>query len=236
MARPRLDLTNLSDKERERVLRSRARAIAWGAAHKDHIREREALKHAADPEKYRARDRERMKRETREKPTQARARRKRWADAHPEELKAAIARWNRANRNRINRRKKERLETDIEFRLGLVLRARIRSALNKGKREGHPIRDLGCSLAELKAHLESLWTEGMSWGELRLWHREMEHRPCSPTSVVHNEQPRGISCGRSFLQSSTHVVRREQQQRCALCRHRPENSESRRIGAQFIRA
>lgn len=193
MARKTIDLSTLTDKERERTLKARERAKAWALANperkraqdiaryarnrekdiaratewnrtnKDHVRDREALKRAEDPEKYRSRDNERRRRENAEKPDQARARRKRWADAHPEEQKAAIKRWNTANRQYINDKKKARILTDVEFRLSLILRARVRGALNKGKRAGHPIRDLGCTLSELRAHLEAQWVAGMSW-------------------------------------------------------------------------
>ncbi len=47
-------------------------------------------------------------------------------------------------------------------RLSRLLRARVYRAAKRG-RAGSAVRDLGCSVAELRAHLEQMWRPGMSW-------------------------------------------------------------------------
>ena len=66
----------------------------------------------------------------------------------------------------------ERYRTDVQYKLGILLRGRLRNALNGKLAGGHHVYDLGCSIDELKEHLESLFTEGMSWNNHKHdgWH------------------------------------------------------------------
>ena len=43
------------------------------------------------------------------------------------------------------------------------LRGRLRQALRGGFRVGSAVRDLGCTIEELKKHLESRFRPGMTW-------------------------------------------------------------------------
>jgi hypothetical protein len=43
------------------------------------------------------------------------------------------------------------------------LRARLRTALKCGHKAGSAVLDLGCSIEELKKHLESQFVPGMTW-------------------------------------------------------------------------
>ena len=60
-------------------------------------------------------------------------------------------------------RHRARKNNDIQFRLGQLLRARLYGALKNKTKAGSAVKDLGCSVNELKKHLQSLWQEGMSW-------------------------------------------------------------------------
>ena len=68
--------------------------------------------------------------------------------------------------------RKNRYDTDIEFKLSLVLRVRIRSAIKTNQKTGSAIDDLGCSVDELKIYLENQFQEGMSWDNWKYdgWH------------------------------------------------------------------
>lgn len=65
---------------------------------------------------------------------------------------------------------KSRSKVDLEFRLAQNLRSRLRSAIRYNLKKGSAIRDLGCSVSELKIHLESKFTDGMSWENYGKWH------------------------------------------------------------------
>ena len=47
---------------------------------------------------------------------------------------------------------------------GLCLRRRLYMAVRNNHRSGFAVRELGCSIAELKEHLERQFADGMTWG------------------------------------------------------------------------
>lgn len=57
----------------------------------------------------------------------------------------------------------DRCLRDVNFRLRVLLRGRICSALKGDTKTGSAVRDLGCSIEELKVHLESKFQPGMTW-------------------------------------------------------------------------
>ncbi len=63
-----------------------------------------------------------------------------------------------------------RYHSDIQFRLSKVLRSRTSLALKKNQKTGSAIRDLGCSISELKPYLENQFQPGMSWENYGEWH------------------------------------------------------------------
>lgn len=58
---------------------------------------------------------------------------------------------------------KNRLINDINFKLKNTIRCRILVALKKQYKSGSTIQLLGCSISEARTHIESQFTEGMSW-------------------------------------------------------------------------
>lgn len=57
-----------------------------------------------------------------------------------------------------NRRKK-----DISYKLLYNLRVRLRTALKLQFKKGKTLNSLGCSIKDLKMHLEQQFLEGMTW-------------------------------------------------------------------------
>jgi len=76
------------------------------------------------------------------------------------------------NREKINEYFRRRKKEDIEFKLGTILRSRIRNALRGGFKLGSFVRDLGCTIPELKTYLEKQFQPGMTWDNwsLKGWH------------------------------------------------------------------
>jgi len=52
---------------------------------------------------------------------------------------------------------------DLHHKLSVLLRSRLRSAVRNGQKRGSAIRDLGCTVDELKDHLERHFHPGMTW-------------------------------------------------------------------------
>jgi len=60
-------------------------------------------------------------------------------------------------------RHKDRVKRDVNYRLGCALRQRLGIAIRKNYKAGSAVDDLGCSIAELKIHLESKFQPTMTW-------------------------------------------------------------------------
>jgi hypothetical protein len=98
-----------------------------------------------------------------------------WYSAHPEKVKARAKAWVMANRDRWRERerkdKRERYNSDTNCRLASILRHRLWSALDGNFKSGSAVRDLGCSIPELKQYLESKFVPGMTWENYgKEWH------------------------------------------------------------------
>lgn len=76
-------------------------------------------------------------------------------------------------------RKKQRLymnnknKTDIQFRLRKNLRQRLYMALKRKTKIGSAVKDLGCSIDDLKIYLEFKFQPGMTWENYGKW--EIDH-------------------------------------------------------------
>jgi hypothetical protein len=92
---------------------------------------------------------------------------KEWRDNHKEYLQKYFHDYQVSNRDRISRRtneyNKKRRKSDIEFRLATNLRRRLNKIIRSYVKVGSHIKDLGCTLAELKHHLESKFQPEMNW-------------------------------------------------------------------------
>jgi hypothetical protein len=62
-----------------------------------------------------------------------------------------------------NREYQKEKYKDINFKLKVILRSRLNSAIKNNQKIGSAVEDLGCSIEELKAHIESKFQDGMSW-------------------------------------------------------------------------
>lgn len=85
----------------------------------------------------------------------------------PEKVKGYDSRHQAKNRLRINDVQRlnhaNRRATDPNFRLGETLRNRLNGAVSKEWKAGSAVEDLGVSIPEFKAYLESKFQPGMTW-------------------------------------------------------------------------
>lgn len=113
--------------------------------------------------------------------------RKMYYSLTPEE-KLEMNRQKYAQLNMENRRKKardtkrKRYHEDLNFKLSAIVRSRISRSLRDNniqyKKSNHSLNLLGCSITELKIHLEAKFTDGMSWENYGDWH--VDHiKPCA---------------------------------------------------------
>jgi hypothetical protein len=138
----------------------------WYAENKEKAREDNARWYAENTEKAKARDA------------------KRYAE-NTEKAKAQNAKWYAENVDYWNDYYKQRRDTDPLFRLHCNMRSactRVVKQLSLGKKPMSTFKWIGCSPEELKAHLESLFTEGMTWQNYGKWHVDHIRPVCSFTA------------------------------------------------------
>jgi hypothetical protein len=103
---------------------------------------------------------------------------RKWREANRDHLSAASRAWREGNRSRVADyrklhyartrgevwiRRRGRLASSVQFRVAERLRSRLHKAASRGAKSGSAVRDLGCSVADLKAHLERQFLPGMTW-------------------------------------------------------------------------
>ena len=81
----------------------------------------------------------------------------------------------------------EKLKDNIDYRILSSLRARVWTVLKKQKKSNSTIKLTGCSLEELRKHLESNFEDGMDWNNYGVWH--VDHIiPCANFDLSNPEQ------------------------------------------------
>lgn len=116
-------------------------------------------------------------------------------------VKIGIANWKSENRDRVReyerQYRKQRRENGVKFpyeltvetKLRTILRNRIYDALKGSRRVGSAVRDMGCTIKQLKIYLESKFLDGMSWDNYGVngWH--VDHiTPLSKFDLQDSEQ------------------------------------------------
>ena len=93
-------------------------------------------------------------------------------EANPDKTKAQHKAYRAANIDKIKAYNNTRTKTNIQYKLSKALRSRLYHALQGNQKTGSAVRDLGCSIDELKMHLESKFQSGMSWDNWSFdgWH------------------------------------------------------------------
>lgn len=102
-------------------------------------------------------------------------------------------------RNKVIAQKKiyerEKLDTDLIFKLKHRLRDRFRKAIKNDYKSGSAVRDLGCSVDELKQWLESQFYSNSKTGEKMTWDNygfygwHIDHiKPLSSFDLTNREQ------------------------------------------------
>lgn len=86
---------------------------------------------------------------------------------------------------------RERRANDPQFKIADILRSRLRSAMKAqgARKDASTIELTSCTPQKLIAHLESQFTEGMTWENQGEWH--IDHiRPCASFDLTDPEQQR----------------------------------------------
>ena len=133
-------------------LRRRMRQKVYREKNKEKIRERQKIAH----KKHYEANKEKIQ-----------AAHKVYDELNKDKIKKRTQEYYKKNRRKILDRNESyhqnKLKSNTQYRLAYILRCRLRTALNKKYKAGHAVKDLGCSITELKIYLESKFQAGMSW-------------------------------------------------------------------------
>lgn len=150
-------------------------------------------------EKYRDNNREEHNSWGKRNPEKRKVSQDKYAATHPDRCRKSRLGWVKRNRPAFRKyqsglRKRLR-ETDPDWRLRQNLRGRLRKALVRASaaKSGKTFDLVGCTIVELKAHLERQFTEGMGWHNYGhgadKWN--LDHRtPCAAFDLTDPAQQR----------------------------------------------
>ena len=157
------------------------RDAAYRAANRDKIAKRDAEHYAANRE-------ERLKWQAE------------YYANHREERLKRQAEYNASHRKERAEYLRNRKANDIQYRLAHNLRSRLRLAIKNNQKTGSAVSDLGCTIAELKKHLEKQFQPGMSWDNYGLdgWH--IDHRKPLDAFNLENREELLEACHYTNLQ------------------------------------
>lgn len=113
-----------------------------------------------------------------------------WSDYNADELEVLRAQGRASYKARKqNGQIDAYFKNNLNARIRRALRADIQRQLKRNKKTGSHINDLGCSVDELKKHIESQFQSGMTWENwgLRGWHIDHIKPLCSFNLSDRNE-------------------------------------------------
>jgi len=94
-----------------------------------------------------------------------------------------------SNKNKIRQYSKIKLKSDIKFKLSTTLRSRLNVAIKNNYKSGSAVRDLGCTIEQLKVYLESKFQPGMSWDNYGLYGWHIDHiKPLASFDLTDRKQ------------------------------------------------
>jgi len=161
--------------------RSAATTVAWKHNNKEKV--------SAQEKTWKKNHLERVKENT-----------QRWRADNLEYTKQQAAEWHSQNKE-YRRQYKRRLYNDnVLFKIQQLLRARLYDALKGKAKGGSAVKDLGCTIDELKIYLESNFKPGMTWENWAIdgWH--IDHiKPLSKFDLTDPNQIK-IACNYKNLQ------------------------------------
>jgi len=99
---------------------------------------------------------------------------KKYYEDNKEKRKIYVKKWIEDNKekNKKQRRihQREKRANDPIHKIKVNLRGRLYKAVKGLTKIGSAVKDLGCTVEELKNHLENKFTENMSWDNYGKWH------------------------------------------------------------------
>ena len=153
--------------------------------HLDERRRKARVRYAKDPERVRDRNRRAYAKHIDRRKSASKV----YREAHKEEIRNRAIRYRASHREQRNAHETARRAADPLHKLRVYLRSRLNKHIRGKWKSASHVRDLGCSLKNLKTYIESLFLPGMSWDNRSPegWH--LDHiRPLASFDLSDPEQ------------------------------------------------
>lgn len=93
------------------------------------------------------------------------------------------------NKDKMKEYKKERRQSDICYKLTGNIQGRIKQSLKRNLKSKNTIELIGCTIEELKLHIENQFKDGMTWENYGFYTWHIDHiRPCASFDLSDPEQ------------------------------------------------
>lgn len=108
---------------------------------------------------------------------------KKYKALNPDKVKATLVKWKKNNPNY----KKLKWKSDLNFRIKENLRGRLYKAVSGLSKSNTTLHLLGCTIEDLRVHLEAQFQSGMTWDNYGEWH--IDHKkPCASFDLTDSNQ------------------------------------------------
>jgi len=120
---------------------------------------------------------------------EARAKKRKWYKENREEALAYNKAWNKNNPDKVRAAKHRRLLNDPQYKIACNIRRRIHAVLKGISKSKSSLKLLGCDIPTFMKHIESQFTEGMTWQNYGLYGWHLDHiMPCVSFDLTKPEE------------------------------------------------
>jgi len=118
-----------------------------------------------------------------------RTRHREYYKENKEKMNELTKKWYNENKERVNKYIRERKETNPSFKIRVNLASRICKAIKPGHKSAKTMNLIGCTIEELKQHLQEKFEDGMTFDNYGEWH--IDHiKPCIAFNLLDPEEQR----------------------------------------------
>ena len=153
---------DITDPKLRKKLRNRERCKRYRDKYKNNIDY--VLRRKLSHKKYRSKNRISVLRS-----------KKMYREDNKDKIKEYKKIYSAVNKDKIKEYNDNRLKTNINYKLSKNLRARLNRAIKNNQKSGSAVKDLGCSISELKTYLESKFQPDMTWENYGLYGWHIDH-------------------------------------------------------------
>lgn len=103
---------------------------------------------------------------------------KKWKEKNKELVRKIQKQYRSINKEKLDKYNvewKRKNKNNVQYNISCNLRRRLNKALNCNYKSGSAVRDLGCTIDELKIYLESKFQSGMNWDNYGLYGWHIDH-------------------------------------------------------------